>query len=75
MLGGAQRGTRGIMARAHDGAKAPHVCCQTNANSSQCLQRDLPLGGAKLPPLGESGGSVSFEVIALGDAAILVEVV
>ena len=55
--------------------KEDWLCCQTNANSSQCLQRDQPLGGAKLPPLGESGGSVSFEVIALGEAAILVEVV
>lgn len=51
------------------------LCCQTNANSSQCLQRDLPLGGAELPPLGESGGSVGFEVLTAGEAAILVEVV
>lgn len=32
-------------------------------------------GGAELPPLGESGGSVGLEVLTSGEAAILVEVV
>lgn len=31
-------------------------------------------GGAELPPLGESGGSVGLEVLTTGEAAILVEV-
>ena len=36
----------------------PQVCCQTNAELSQCLQRDPPLGGAGLPPLSGGGRTI-----------------
>ena len=49
--------------------------CQTNANSSQCSQAGQLSGRVELPPLGESGGSAGLEVLASGEAAVLVEVV
>ena len=39
-------------------------CCQTNANRSRLGGNCQFLGDAKLPPLGEGGGAVPFEILS-----------
>ncbi len=50
-------------------------CCQTNMNGfrSRCIC--ALSGGAKLPPLRESGGAVFLEYVAAVEMTVLVEVV
>ena len=52
-----------------------HGCCQTKSNSSLPGQRRCPLCRAETAPLDESSGSLAFEIVPFGEAAILVEVV
>ena len=50
-------------------------CCQTNSNQSQFAAKGLNLPGTKLAPLGESGGSVEFEIVTAVEGAFLVEMI
>ena len=50
-------------------------CCQTNANQSQFAPKPRNLDGTKLPPFGKCGGSIELEVVSVGEAAFVVEVV
>ena len=57
---------------------APYLsarCWQTNSNQSLVCQGYCPLCLAKTAPLSESSGAVGFEMISLGETALLVEVV
>ena len=47
----------------------------TNLNQSQFAPKYTNLCGTKLPPLGESGGPVQFEVGTGVEIAFLIEVV
>ena len=49
--------------------------CQTNSNLSQFARRRLNLRGTKQSPLGESGGTVQFEVGTGVEVAFLIEMV
>ncbi|MFT5649635.1 MAG: hypothetical protein ACI9TZ_001107, partial [Yoonia sp.] len=48
-------------------------CCQTNANSSDSTP--ALLCHTKAAPLIQCGGAVGLEVIALGEASVLIEMV
>ena len=50
-------------------------CCQTNANQSLLCQCHCPLCRAEAAPLSQSGVTTGLEMIPLGEAALLVEMV
>ena len=49
--------------------------CQTNSNQTQFVEKHLNLCGTKEAPLGESGGTVQFEVGTGVKVALRVEMV